>query len=102
MSTNPHAANRDAQPSFKDIETPISALPSRFMSNELLPSPSTFYPEWGFGSGRSADGNMLPSPLNFQTPVVANGGGWGRSEPAEDKKRPADELAAGDEKRAKT
>jgi MADS-box transcription factor len=99
MSTNPHAANRDAQP-FKDIETPISALPSRFMSDNLLPSPSTFYPEWGFGSGRSADGNMLPSPLNFQTPVVANGG-WGRSEPQDDKKRPADEVAAGDEKRTK-
>ena len=68
MSTNPHAMNRDAN----HIETPISALPSRFMSDNLLPSPSTFYPEWGFGRG---DGNMLPSPLNFQTPVVA-GGGW--------------------------
>ncbi|KAK3708436.1 resistance to lethality of mkk1p386 overexpression [Vermiconidia calcicola] len=68
MSTNPHAANREAA---ANIETPISALPSRFMSDNLLPSPSTFYPEWGFG--RSADSNMLPSPLNFQTPVVGNG-----------------------------
>ena len=102
MSTNPHAANRDAPTGFKDMETPISALPSRFMSDNLLPSPSSFYPEWGFGSGRSADGNMLPSPLNFQTPVVANGGGWGRSEPGEEKKRAAEEVGGGDEKRVRS
>lgn len=52
------------------METPISALPSRFMSDQLLPSPSSFYPpEWGFGR----DSGMLPSPLNFQTPIVTNG-----------------------------
>ena len=59
-------------------ETPISALPSRFCDNGLLPSPSTFYPEWGTVFGASAsrtggDPNMLPSPLNFQTPVVSAG-----------------------------
>lgn len=53
-----------------DIETPISALPSRFMTNELLPSPSSFYPEWSF---RGGDGNTLPSPLNFATPIVGSG-----------------------------
>lgn len=66
-----------------NIETPISALPSRFMSDNLLPSPSTFYPEWGFGrSGGAGDqsGMSLPSPMNFQTPVVGNmNQGWGRS-----------------------
>ncbi|KAF2716695.1 hypothetical protein K431DRAFT_341792 [Polychaeton citri CBS 116435] len=93
MSTNPHAMNRDAapptQPPARDsnsnnIETPISALPSRFMSDNLLPSPSTFYPEWGFGrsTGGGGDGNMLPSPLNFQTPIVGNGGGWRDPAPA--------------------
>ena len=93
MSTNPHAMNRETA-----AETPISALPSRFMSDNLLPSPSTFYPEWGFG--RSADSNMLPSPLNFQTPVVANGAGWRE----EDRKRAAEEAAGGegDGKRART
>lgn len=85
MSTNPHAANRDVN----HIETPISALPSRFMSDNLLPSPSTFYPEWGFG--RSSDNNLLPSPLNFQTPVVSNGGSWRE----EDRKRAAEEEAQG-------
>ncbi|KAI6250958.1 Transcription factor SMP1 [Erysiphe necator] len=52
------------------IETPVSALPSRFMTNEFLPSPSSFYPEWNF---RSGDGNTLPSPLNFATPVLGTG-----------------------------
>nr|POE49574.1 transcription factor rlm1 [Quercus suber]POF20078.1 transcription factor rlm1 [Quercus suber] len=92
MSTNPHAMRES-----NHIETPISALPSRFMSDNLLPSPSTFYPEWGFG--RSGDSNMLPSPLNFQTPVVPNGQGWRE----EDRKRANDEeLAGNDPKRSKT
>ena len=54
-------------------ETPISALPSRFCDTGLLPSPSSFYQDWalGFGSGRGGGNsdNMLPSPLNFQTPI---------------------------------
>lgn len=91
MSTNPHAMRES-----NHIETPISALPSRFMSDNLLPSPSTFYPEWGFG--RSGDSNMLPSPLNFQTPVVSNGQGWRE----EDRKRANDDdLAANDAKRSR-
>jgi MADS-box transcription factor len=59
-----------------NIDTPISALPSRFVADGLLPSPSSFYPEWGFGN-RSADVNMLPSPLNFQTPITSSGPGFG-------------------------
>ncbi|KAM0248030.1 hypothetical protein ACHAQJ_009611 [Trichoderma viride] len=51
-------------------DTPVSALPSRFLNNELLPSPSSFYPEWNF---RGSDNNTLPSPLNFATPVVGTG-----------------------------
>ncbi|CZR55610.1 related to RLM1-transcription factor of the MADS box family [Phialocephala subalpina] len=52
------------------IDTPVSALPSRFMQNEFLPSPSSFYPDWNF---RGNDSNTLPSPLNFATPVVGTG-----------------------------
>lgn len=52
------------------IDTPVSALPSRFMTNEFLPSPSSFYPDWNF---RGSDSNTLPSPLNFATPVVGTG-----------------------------
>ncbi|KAI1384055.1 uncharacterized protein F4822DRAFT_59542 [Hypoxylon trugodes] len=53
-----------------NIDTPVSALPSRFLNNEFLPSPSSFYPEWNF---RGSDSNTLPSPLNFATPVVGSG-----------------------------
>jgi MADS-box transcription factor len=90
MSTNPHAANREAN----HIETPISALPSRFMNNELLPSPSAFYPaDWG--------SNMLPSPFTFQTPVAGNGPSW-RNE--DDRKRANEdqEQDEGEAKRKKT
>ncbi|KAI8624074.1 hypothetical protein F5Y19DRAFT_338214 [Xylariaceae sp. FL1651] len=52
------------------IDTPVSALPSRFLNNEFLPSPSSFYPDWNF---RGDNSNTLPSPLNFATPVAASG-----------------------------
>ena len=88
-----------------NIETPISALPSRFVDNQLLPSPSSFYPDWGFGRG-GGDSNMLPSPLNFQTPVVGNGPGFGsREEEGGEKKRKSPEIVGGeggDAKRIKT
>jgi hypothetical protein len=35
--------------------------------DNLLPSPYSFYPDWGFGR----DSNMLPTPLTFQTPVIS-------------------------------
>lgn len=69
--------------SNNNIETPISALPSRFVSDALLPSPSSFYPEWGFGRSGDGGGNMLPSPLTFQTPVVGNGPSFLREEEGE-------------------
>jgi MADS-box transcription factor len=41
---------------------------------------------------------MLPSPLNFQTPVVGNGSGWKE----EERKRAAEEEAGnGEAKRVK-
>jgi MADS-box transcription factor len=51
-------------------ETPVSALPSRFLNHEFLPSPSSFYPEWNY---RGSDSNTLPSPLNFATPIAGSG-----------------------------
>lgn len=69
----PHPVSQPSQNSNASgnmIDTPVSALPSRFMTNEFLPSPSSFYPEWNF---RSNDSNTLPSPLNFATPVVGTG-----------------------------
>ncbi|KAL8732669.1 MAG: hypothetical protein Q9166_002645 [cf. Caloplaca sp. 2 TL-2023] len=88
-----------------NIETPISALPSRFVSDALLPSPSTFYPEWSFG--RPGDNsNMLPSPLTFQTPVVGSGPGFSREEDGERKRKSPEgdggQQEAGHLKRVKT
>jgi MADS-box transcription factor len=81
------------------METPISALPSRFVENGLLPSPSSFYPEWGFGR----DSNMLPSPLTFQTPVAPNGPSFARDDSAERKRKTSDQGSDdGNQKRVKT
>jgi transcription factor RLM1 len=81
-----------------NIETPISALPSRYMSNELLPSPSNFFSEWGDwsrggGTGMSA---VLPSPmgggLGFGiTPRDEKGSGWNSQPLTEGLKRKGSE-----------
>jgi MADS-box transcription factor len=78
-----------------NIETPISALPSRFVSDALLPSPSSFFPEWGFGRS-GPDSNMLPSPLTFPTPAVQSGPSFSR-EDEQDKKRKSPEGGSGGE-----
>jgi transcription factor RLM1 len=74
------------------------------MADGLLPSPSSFYPEWGFGRS-GVDSNMLPSPLNFPTPVMQSGLPFPRDIDEAEKKRknsdgPVQEGAAG--KRVKT
>ncbi|KAI9163129.1 MADS-box transcription factor [Paramyrothecium foliicola] len=60
-----------------NIDTPASALPSRFLNTEFLPSPSSFYQDWNF---RGSDSNTLPSPLNFATPIVGSGPSFLREE----------------------
>lgn len=81
-------ANSNSQPynTNNNIETPISALPSRFVADALLPSPSSFYPEWGFGRS-GGETTMLPSPLNFPTPVIGNGPSFLRDEDGERKRK---------------
>lgn len=69
-----------------NIDTPVSALPSRFLNNEFLPSPSSFYPDWNFGRGN--DSNTLPSPLNFATPIVGSGPSFLRDENPNKRKSP--------------
>lgn len=83
------AQNNNAYSSNNNIETPISALPSRFVSETLLPSPSSFFSEWGFGRS-GPDSNMLPSPLAFPTPAVQSGPGFAR-EDEQDRKRKSPE-----------
>ncbi|KAK6541179.1 hypothetical protein TWF694_008548 [Orbilia ellipsospora] len=50
-------------------QTPISALPSRFVEN-MLPSPSAFFTADWATAGMRGDDNLLPSPLNFKTPTA--------------------------------
>jgi MADS-box transcription factor len=94
----PPPSNSNSYGSRNDMETPISALPSRFVENGLLPSPSSFYPEWGFGRG---DSNMLPSPLTFQTPIVPNGPSFGRDDSADRKRKTSDDGSDSGQKRVK-
>ncbi|KAJ3554754.1 hypothetical protein NPX13_g10526 [Xylaria arbuscula] len=71
-----------------NIDTPVSALPSRFLNNEYLPSPSTFYPpEW--------NSNTLPSPLNFATPVAGSGPSFLRDETSTAKRKSPEISTAG-------
>ncbi|KAJ5220286.1 hypothetical protein N7468_009490 [Penicillium chermesinum] len=83
-----------------NIETPISALPSRFVSDALLPSPSSFFPEWGFGRS-GPDSNLLPSPLTFPTPAVQSGPSFSR-EDEQDKKRKSPDNGQGRIRRIKS
>ncbi|KAL9028222.1 MAG: hypothetical protein Q9196_003380 [Gyalolechia fulgens] len=85
-SHNPNGSSFSSNATNNNIDTPMSALPSRFVAEGLLPSPSSFYPEWGFG--RPGDNsNMLPSPLTFQTPVVGSGPSFLREEDGERKRK---------------
>jgi MADS-box transcription factor len=85
---HPPAAARDVN------ETPASALPSRFMASDFLPSPNTFfYPEW---TDRS---NTLPSPLSFATPTGSYYTGFGRDEGI--KRKSPDMMQSSEDKRPK-
>ncbi|KAL5606053.1 hypothetical protein BROUX41_006173 [Berkeleyomyces rouxiae] len=64
------------------IETPSALLPSRFMSSEYLPSPSTFWSTAGGDSWGARDSNTLPSPLNFATPIAGSGPSFLRDDPS--------------------
>lgn len=95
--------NQNAYATNNNIDTPMSALPSRFMSDALLPSPSSFYPGWDFGNGRTGpDSNVLPSPLNFPTPVMQSGPGFPReADEMERKRKGSSEGATENGKRVK-
>ncbi|KAF6841904.1 MADS-box protein GGM13 [Colletotrichum musicola] len=90
---NPFARPPPQQNNNMNIDTPVSALPSRFLTNEFLPSPSSFYPEWYSRGG--SDSNTLPSPLNFATPVVGSGPSFLREDNATSTKRKSPEISVG-------
>jgi len=94
-----HSANNTSM--SRDIETPLSALPSRVMEGNMLPSPSDI---WGsmFSSRMGSDGTV-PSPLNFQpTPIATSGGSFAHEETSSERKRRADYDLVSSEKRIRT
>ncbi|KAJ5475526.1 hypothetical protein N7539_007813 [Penicillium diatomitis] len=88
-SNNNANSNNNNNNNSNHIETPISALPSRFVSDNLLPSPSSFFPEWGFGRS-GPDSNLLPSPLTFPTPAIPTGPSFSREDEQEKKRKSPD------------
>jgi MADS-box transcription factor len=88
-ATNSNGSNSN------NIETPLSALPSRYMSDHLLPSPSSFFSEWGLGRS-GPDSNLLPSPLSFPTPAVQSGPSF-VSQDEQDKKRKSPDSGSTEE-----
>ena len=95
----PSQQNNQSYSSNNNIDTPMSALPSRFVADGLLPSPSTFYPGWDFGRS-GGESNMLPSPLNFPTPVMS--GPSFRDEDGERKRKSPEQDGNEVAKRVKT
>ncbi|KAK3396345.1 hypothetical protein B0T20DRAFT_268709 [Sordaria brevicollis] len=90
---NPFAPRSTVQHNNMHIDTPVSALPSRFLG-DLLPSPSRFYPaEWGYGIG--GESNTLPSPLNFATPVNGTGPSFLRDDPTPLKRKSPETKSTG-------
>ncbi|KAK1757360.1 hypothetical protein QBC47DRAFT_154716 [Echria macrotheca] len=71
-----------------NIDTPVSALPSRFLDTDFLPSPSS----WGWGFQRN-DNNTLPSPLNFATPVNGTGPSFLRDDHPTPNKRKTPDIS---------
>lgn len=88
----PPPSNNPPPPSHNLIDTPASALPSRYMNNEFLPSPSQFFPDL---YNRNHEGNTLPSPLNFATPVVGSGPSFLREEASTLKRKSPDANSNG-------
>ncbi|KAL2887534.1 Transcription factor SMP1 [Ceratocystis lukuohia] len=76
-NNNPNSLNSSIK-----IDTPSALLPSRFMSSEYLPSPSTFWSTGGADSWGGRDSNTLPSPLNFATPIAGSGPSFLRDDPS--------------------
>ena len=103
-SSNGNGNGNNSSNNNTAVETPTSALPSRFVSDALLPSPSSFFAEWGFGR-TGPDTSMLPSPLAFPTPSVQTGPGFLREDEGEQRKRKSEDVPSNPEgvpKRVKT
>lgn len=83
------------------MDTPISALPSRYMEQSLIASPGGLFSDWDNWGRTGLNSAVLPSPLTFPTPAEAKPPVlFGKSENEE--KRKAEEIAGNEAKRVKT
>ncbi|KAK4040076.1 hypothetical protein C8A01DRAFT_35949 [Parachaetomium inaequale] len=92
-STTMHSAGATGPPNpfarpppHQSMDTPVSALPSRFLGENLLPSPNGFYADWGI---KGNENNTL-SPLTWSTPVVGTGPSFLRDDLAPLKRKSPD------------
>ncbi|EAQ93143.1 hypothetical protein CHGG_01378 [Chaetomium globosum CBS 148.51] len=88
---NPFARPPPHQSNNMNIDTPVSALPSRFLGEGLLPSPNGFYADWGI---KGNEHNTL-SPLTWSTPVVGTGPSFLRDDLAPLKRKSPDISVSG-------
>ncbi|KAH6853917.1 hypothetical protein B0I37DRAFT_18566 [Chaetomium sp. MPI-CAGE-AT-0009] len=93
---NPFARPPPHQTNNMNIDTPVSALPSRFLGEGLLPSPNGFYADWGI---KGNEHNTL-SPLTWSTPVVGTGPSFLRDDLAPLKRKSPDITGNGGQQEA--
>lgn len=101
QNTNAYTENRNGN---NNHDTPVSALPSRYMEQSLIASPGGLFSDWDNWGRNGLGSAVLPSPLTFPTPSGERPPNFfGKSEgPGNDEKRKAEEVAVGDAKRVKT
>ncbi|KAK5088523.1 resistance to lethality of mkk1p386 overexpression [Lithohypha guttulata] len=97
QNSNAYSENKNT------IETPVSALPSRYMEQSLIASPGGLFSDWDNWGRGGLNSAVLPSPLTFPTPAeskppVLFGG---KNETGDDKRK-AEEVTGGESKRLKT
>ena len=102
QNSNAYAENRNN--TGNTMETPISALPSRYMEQSLIASPGGLFSDWDNWGRGGLNSAVLPSPLTFPTPSDAKPPVLfgGKNDRGGDEKRKADDVAGGEPKRVKT
>lgn len=100
---NGNAYTENRNNTNNNMDTPVSALPSRYMEQSLLASPSGMFSDWDSWGRGGLNSAVLPSPLTFPTPSDAKPPVlFGGKNEGGDEKRKAEEIAGGEAKRLKT
>lgn len=95
QNTNAYSENKNT------IETPVSALPSRYMEQSLIASPGGLFSDWDNWGRGGLNSAVLPSPLTFPTPADSKLPVLFGGKTEGDDKRKAEDAAGGESKRLK-